>query len=163
MSSPAVSKYIPPSKRAGFDRAAKRETVADFTSPQDKAGDQLKALGFVKGASGNYYFPEDHPHVHIGLGVAKAFMAYSEGEQHKGGRGIQMYQNGRLTDYQLGIEKMKSEYPDKKITDVINQAAVILNAYCAASGGHGSLGHEATHVVQQGAGNAVRGKLVVEK
>jgi hypothetical protein len=130
MSSPAVAKFIPVHLRPGFDRNAKRATVADYTSPQEKAGDQLKALGFVKGASGNYYFPEDHPHVHIGLGSAEAFMAYSEGKQHEGGSGIQMYKNGRLSNYQLGIEKMKSKYPDKKVEQVINQAAVILNAYC---------------------------------
>jgi hypothetical protein len=57
-------------------------------------------------------------------------MAYSEGEQHNGGRGIQMYSDQRLKDYQFCIQKMKSKYPDKKVEEVINQAAVILNAYC---------------------------------
>ena len=86
--------------------------------------------GHPDGAGGQLYYPENHPHVHIGIGT-NTFMAYSEGQQHLGGYGISMY-GGKavLKGYTTGVNKMKKTYGDA-VEARLTQAVVILKRYDA--------------------------------
>jgi hypothetical protein len=100
----------------------------NFQTPKEAAASELKAIGFVEGAGGQLYYPEKHPHVHIGIGT-DTFMAYSEGEQHMGGFGISMYRNKALQKgYTNGVAKMKENYGDA-VEAKLFQAAGILQLY----------------------------------
>jgi hypothetical protein len=119
--------YIPVHLRPG-NKATPTSMPKDFQTPKDAAASGLKAIGFVDGAGGQLYYPEKHPHVHIGIGT-DTFMAYSEGEQHKGGVGIQMYQNKILQDgYTKGVNKMKENYGDG-VAEKLSQAVGILQLF----------------------------------
>jgi hypothetical protein len=100
----------------------------DFQTPKDAAASELKAIGFAEGTGGQLYYPEKHPHVHIGIGT-DTFMAYSEGEQHLGGYGISMYKNKALQKgYTTGVAKMKQNYGDD-VGAKLSQAAGILQLF----------------------------------
>jgi hypothetical protein len=125
MSSPG--KWLPPHKRAGFTGTG-ASMPKDFQTPRDAAASELKAIGFIEDTGGQLYYPEKHPHVHIGIGT-DTFMAYSEGKQHLGGYGISMYQNKILQDgYTKGVNKMKESYGDN-VADKLSQAVGILQLY----------------------------------
>lgn len=100
----------------------------DFQTPEQAAASQLKAIGFVTGSGGQLYYPEDHPHVHIGIGTGP-FMAYSEGQQHLGGSGISMYRDKAVQKgYTTGVNKMKTNYGDGA-ADKLAQALQVLQLY----------------------------------
>jgi hypothetical protein len=124
MSTPA---YVPRFKRPGVT-VTPTSMPKDFQTPKDAAASELKAIGFVEGSGGQLYYPEKHPHVHIGIGT-DTFMAYSEGEQHLGGYGISMYRNKALQKgYTTGVAKMKQNYGDD-VGPKLNQAAGILKLF----------------------------------
>jgi hypothetical protein len=125
MATPA--KFVPSFKKPGFT-GTPTSMPKNFQTPKDAAASGLKAIGFVEGAGGQLYYPENHPHVHIGIGT-DTFMAYSEGEQHLGGYGIGMYKNKILQDgYTKGVNKMKESYGDN-VADKLSQAVGILQLY----------------------------------
>ncbi len=125
MSSPG--KWLPPHKRAGFTGTG-ASMPKDFKTPKDAAASELKAIGFVDGAGGQLYYPEKHPHVHIGIGT-NTFMAYSAGEQHLGGSGISMYKDKALQDgYTKGVNKMKENYGDT-VEAKLSQAVGVLQLF----------------------------------
>jgi hypothetical protein len=120
-------KWVPPHKRQGFTGTG-TSMPKDFTTPRDAAVSELKTLGFVESSGGQLYYPEKHPHVHIGIGT-DTFMAYSEGKQHEGGSGISMYRNKALqSGYTSGVAKMKQNYGDD-VEAKLSQAAGILKTY----------------------------------
>jgi len=127
MSSPNV--YVPRHKRPGFTGTG-TAMPRNYQWPKEATAGELKAIGFVDGAGGQLYYPENHPHVHIGIGD-DTFMAYSEGQQHLGGYGISMY-GGKavLKGYTTGVNKMKKTYGDA-VEAKLTQAVVILKRYDA--------------------------------
>jgi hypothetical protein len=119
--------YVPVHLRPGF-KGKGTSMPKNFQTPRDAAVSELKTLGFVESSGGQLYYPEKHPHVHIGIGT-DTFMAYSEGQQHKGGYGISMYGNKALLDgYTSGVAKMKKNYGDD-VEARLSQAASILKTY----------------------------------
>ena len=100
----------------------------DFQTPEQSAASQLKVIGFVSGSGGQLYYPENHPHVHVGIGGG-TFMAYSAGQQHLGGSGISMYREKVVQKgYTTGVNKMKENYGDGA-EDKLNQALQVLQLY----------------------------------
>ena len=123
----ATPVYVPRFKRPG-STVTPTVMARDYQSPIEAAASKLKAIGFVESSGGQLYYPESHPHVHIGIGK-NTFMAYSEGQQHRGGYGISMYGNKSLLDgYTKGVAKMKQKYGDN-VEATLNQAAGILALY----------------------------------
>jgi len=106
---------------------------SNYQSPKEATAGELKAIGFVEGAGGQLYYPEKHPHVHIGIGI-NTFMAYSEGQQHLGGYGISMYgDKAVLKGYTTGVDKMKKTYGND-VEGKLAQALGILQLYDKAQG-----------------------------
>jgi hypothetical protein len=119
--------YVPVHLRPGF-KGAGTSMPKNFQTPKDAAASELKALGFVEGSGGQLYYPEKHPHVHVGIGT-DTFMAYSEGEQHLGGYGISMYRNKALQKgYTNGVAKMKESYGEA-VGAKLSQAVGVLQLF----------------------------------
>ena len=86
---PETTKYVPVHLRAGFSGKG-TAMPSNYTTATDAVGMALTKLGFKQGTGPNWYYPEAHPHIHVGKGVGGWFMAFSDGKQGVGGGGTSM-------------------------------------------------------------------------
>ncbi len=93
-----AARWVPPHRRPG-NTAVPTAMPVNVTT----VGTMLTNQGWHAGGAGNYYMPENHPHIHImvnGSGVYNAnaniyatvtMVAISDGQQGNGGGGTNFY------------------------------------------------------------------------
>jgi hypothetical protein len=123
MSTPS-GKYVPPHKREGAT------STPVVYKPKILAHEvYLTSSPWEKGVGENYFYPGQHPHVHLFRGEHGWTMAYSEGKQHLGGRGVLMAdQDGKFKKYAWAITQLKKHYGDSFNRSVVD------NCYAAMLG-----------------------------
>lgn len=122
---PSTGRYVPRFRRDP-NAATAVAMPRNFQTPVDALGMELARLGWAQGTGPNWYYPEKHPHIHLGKGNDGWFIAFSDGKQGAGGGGTSMVRRGsRLQDYAWGKgELLKRDRGDgvalsKAVIDVV--------------------------------------------
>jgi hypothetical protein len=111
--------YVPPHKRPGASAETLRGTPMVIKIPAYET--YLKSSSWTPGAGANWYYPSTHPHVHLFRTRTGWNMAYSEGKQHLGGRGVTMVSGGgKLKNYAWAIGKLETHYGEEFNKNVVN-------------------------------------------